>query len=128
MAAAAAAAPKLANIVQYVVVRKDLAKSFPLGALLAQSAHACVAAVWQSREAPATVAYCAPAALDAMHKVVLAVDSAEALAALAAALTAASVPHKLWIEQPENDATCLATAPGAREELAPHFAALKLLR
>ena len=118
----------LASYVQYVVVRKDLSRSFPLGALLAQSAHACVAAVWESREAPATLAYCAPGALDAMHKVVLGVDSSVSLSALSAALAAAGVPHKLWIEQPENTPTCLATAPGARDALAPHFADLKLLR
>jgi peptidyl-tRNA hydrolase len=113
-----------ATLVQYVVLRKDL--KWPTGALVAQGAHACVAAVWASRESPATVAYCTAA--DSMHKVTLEAGSRESLEGVAASLAAANVAHKLWVEMPEGIPTCLATAPGPRGLLKPFFAALKLLR
>lgn len=115
-------------LVQYIIVRKDLAKTWPLGALLAQGCHACVAAVWASRESAATAAYLAPGALETMHKVVLGAESQEALLALSRELAERGVAAHLWVEQPEGVPTCLATAPGAKDVLAPHFAGLKLLR
>lgn len=122
-----------APLVQYVVVRSDLAASWPLGAVVAQACHACVAALTQASEAggasaAAVAAYTAPTALPAMHKVVLGTDGAESLAALATRLRAHAVPHHVWIEQPEGVATCLASAPAPKAELAPHFAGLKLLK
>lgn len=114
------------TLVQYVLMRKDL--KWAAGAVAAQVAHACVAAVWATRDAPATLAYVSDAHIDAMHKVVVAAESEAALRATAAALAAGGVAHKLWVEQPEGVASCLATAPGPRADLAPHFAAYKLLR
>ena len=72
---------------QYVVLRKDLGASlgWPLGSLCAQAAHASVAAVWEHRDHTDTVAYCAPDAIDQMHKVVLEVEG-EQLVNLAAKL------------------------------------------
>ena len=67
-------------------------------------------------------------ALDAMHKVVLEVKGEPQLRALAAALAEAGVGHRLWIEQPEGVATCLATQPDAKETLAPHFKKLQLCK
>jgi peptidyl-tRNA hydrolase len=122
--AAAAAAAHDDRLVQYVVLRRDL--KWGTGALVAQGAHACVAAVWASRDTPDTRAYCDDA--DNMTKVTLEAGSAAALHDAAAALTAAAVPHKLWVEMPEGVPTCLATAPGRRAALKPFFAALKLLR
>jgi Peptidyl-tRNA hydrolase PTH2 len=43
-------------------------------------------------------------------------------------LTAGGIDHKLWIEQPENYATCLATKPYARNCIKPHFSSFKLFR
>lgn len=65
-----------------------------------------------------------------MHKIVLDAGAAgeAALRELSAALDAAGVQHKLWIEQPEGIPSCLATAPGRRGALKPHFAQFKLLR
>jgi peptidyl-tRNA hydrolase len=116
------------TLVQYLVLHRP--KGFSLGALVAQGAHAAVAAVFASRDAPHTRAYCDPARIDAMHKVCLEAPSREALEALAAALEAATPPvaFKLWVEQPEGVATALATAPYPRSTLRPLFAALKLLR
>lgn len=129
-AARAPDAPGLDDLVQYVVVlrTKELRSRWPAGAFAAQAAHACVAAVWLSRDAPATRAYLAPGALERMHKVVLEADSPEALTAAAAALEAARLPAALWRELPEDVVTALASAPGERAALKPHFAAFKLMR
>ena len=55
-------------LVQYVVLRRDLADAWPLGSVVAQGCHAAVAAVWAHRDHPDTAAYCAPGNLDSMHK------------------------------------------------------------
>lgn len=55
-------------VVQYVVLRRDLADAWPLGSVVAQGCHAAVAAVWAHRDHPDTAAYCAPGNLDSMHK------------------------------------------------------------
>jgi len=55
-------------LVQYVVLRRDLADAWPLGSVVAQGCHAAVAAVWVHRDHPDTAAYCAPDNLDRMHK------------------------------------------------------------
>jgi peptidyl-tRNA hydrolase len=124
-------------LVQYVVVRSDLASSWPLGAIIAQACHACVAALAQAADgsgggggaaAAAAAAYVSPSALPAMHKIVLGTDGADSLAALAARLRAASVAHHVWVEQPEGVPTCLASAPAAKADLAKHFAGLRLLK
>jgi len=47
---------------------------------------------------------------------------------LAEVLTVNGIDHKLWIEQPENIATCLATKPYQKQEVQQHFAALKLFK
>jgi peptidyl-tRNA hydrolase len=126
MSTAASAALAAPTLLQYIVLRSDL--GWPLGSLVAQACHASVAAVWLSRDAPGTVAYCAPAQLDSMHKVVLNIQGEEALRALSDELRTAGVVHKLWVEQPENIITCLATAPGDKAALASHFKKLKLAK
>lgn len=55
-------------LVQYVVLRRDLADEWPLGSVVAQGCHAAVAAVWAHRDHPDTAAYCGPDNLDRMHK------------------------------------------------------------
>jgi hypothetical protein len=55
-------------VVQYVVLRRDLADAWPMGSVVAQGCHAAVAAVWAHRDHPDTAAYCAPGNLDRMHK------------------------------------------------------------
>jgi len=128
MSGASAAAAAADSLVMYIVVRGDLGAAYSTGALIAQGAHAATAALWASRDAPATQAYCGGGgALESMHKVVLRGDGA-ALEAAAAALRAHGAPFHVWLERPENVATALATAPGSRAELKPFFAAFKLFR
>lgn len=96
-------------IVQYIIIRRDLRgeKGWPLGSLVAQACHASVAVVASALGASddATREYVHETNVDTMRKVVLETKDEEALRALSAALDAASITHKLWIEQPENVAT-----------------------
>lgn len=63
--------PPADPLLQYVVLRRDLwgELGWPLGSVVAQGCHAATAALWLSRDAPDTQAYCAPENLDHMHKV-----------------------------------------------------------
>ncbi|RLM75429.1 putative peptidyl-tRNA hydrolase PTRHD1 [Panicum miliaceum] len=119
-------------LVQYVVLRRDLADAWPLGSVVAQGCHAAVAAVWAHRDHPDTAAYCAPGNLDSMHKacstVTLEVKGETQLKNLAEKLEAAGVRHKLWIEQPENIPTCIATAPCPKSQVSSFFKKLKLCK
>ncbi len=54
-------------------------------------------------------------------QVVLEVKDEAALRKLGDALTAAGVKHKMWVEQPENFPTCLATRPYSKAEIGQHF-------
>jgi len=110
---------------QYIVLRRDLQEKegWPLGSLVAQGAHAAVAVVTEHLSAgdALTQAYVAPDNIDSMHKAVLEVKNLGALESLASRLTESGVAHKLWLEQPENVATCLATKPARKSSLQPHF-------
>ncbi|XP_057829915.2 uncharacterized protein LOC131040962 isoform X2 [Cryptomeria japonica] len=55
-------------LVQYVVMRRDLIDSWPMGSVITQGCHASVAAVWMNREDHYTTKYCGDDNLDKMHK------------------------------------------------------------
>lgn len=99
----------------YIVLREDLASSWPRGALVAQACHASTAVTAMVLQQPevyaAAVPYFSPQAVDSMRKVVVGTSDEASLRKIATDLESASVPHKLWIEQPENVATCIATVP-----------------
>ncbi|CAM6088904.1 unnamed protein product [Calypogeia fissa] len=117
-------------IVQYIVIRKDLVEglNWPLGSVISQGCHAAVAAIWLHKDDPVTQQYCAPDNLDNMHKVTLEVKGETQLRNLAQKLESGRIVHKLWIEQPENYATCLATKPYLKNEVASYFKKLKLCK
>lgn len=50
------------------------------------------------------------------------------LRGLAAKMAEAGVAHKLWVEQPEDYATCLATAPARKSAVAALVKKLKLCK
>ena len=54
--------------------------------------------------------------------------SEEALQSLSAKLTENKVDHKLWIEQPENIPTCIATKPYPKSEIQSYFKKFKLFK
>ncbi|CAN6229454.1 unnamed protein product [Urochloa humidicola] len=115
-------------LVQYVVLRRDLADAWPMGSVVTQGCHAAVAAVWEHRDHPDTASYCGPDNLDRMHKVTLEVKGETQLKNLAEKLQAAGVRHKVWIEQPENIPTCIATAPCPKSQVSSFFKKLKLCK
>lgn len=116
--AATSASADADGLVQYVIVRRDLLKpplDWPVGSVIAQACHACLAVVWEHREDPEVVAYLA--ATDSMHKVVKECKGEPQLRTLAARLAAEGVAHKLWIEQPEGIPTAIALKPYPRSRV-----------
>lgn len=121
-----------------------------------QACHASTAALWCSRAEPLTQEYCKPENLDSMHKVhftpptvaplhtkqqrqsltqsydtdilqvVLEVKGQAQLESLASKLHEAGIRHKLWMEQPENIPTSIATAPYTKSAVQQYFKKLKL--
>ncbi|KAL5709633.1 hypothetical protein ACHQM5_020298 [Ranunculus cassubicifolius] len=111
---------------RYVVLRRDLIDTWPLGSVVTQGCHASVSAIWANKDDVHTVSYCSPNKIDSMHKVTLEVKSETQLLNLSEKLKAGNVAHKLWIEQPENVPTCLATKPYPKSAVASFFKKLKL--
>ena len=66
--------------------------------------------------------------LDTMHKVVVNVPSQADLIGLSESLAEKQIKFKLWIEQPENIPTCIATKPYAKSVVKTFFKNFKLLR
>lgn len=50
------------------------------------------------------------------------------LQTLCSQLKADNIQHKLWIEQPENIATCLVTKPYPKDKVQSYFKKYKLLK
>ncbi|XP_021277730.1 putative peptidyl-tRNA hydrolase PTRHD1 [Herrania umbratica] len=115
-------------LVQYVVLRRDLIESWPLGSVVTQACHASVCAIWSHKDDPHTLQYCSPETIDSMHKVTLEVKGETQILNLSEKLTAGGIAHKLWIEQPENIPTCLATKPYPKSIVSVFFKKLKLCK
>nr|XP_032646429.1 putative peptidyl-tRNA hydrolase PTRHD1 [Chelonoidis abingdonii] len=116
-------------LVQYVVLRGDLQReplSWPLGALVAQACHAALAVVHAHYGQADTGAYLAEGG--SMRTVVLEALDEGALTTLAETLKQHNIDHKVWIEQPENIATCIALRPYPKEEVHQHLKKFKLLK
>jgi len=117
-----------ARVVQYVVVRKDLVENlgWPTGALIAQCCHACIAAIHLFYTDEHTKEYLTD--LNSMHKVVLEAKDSKSLVTLAERLSEQGIDHKMWIEQPENYPTCIATKPYPKDEIQQYFKQFKLFK
>uniref|UniRef100_A0A2P2N1U4 peptidyl-tRNA hydrolase n=1 Tax=Rhizophora mucronata TaxID=61149 RepID=A0A2P2N1U4_RHIMU len=115
-------------LVQYVVLRRDLIDTWPLGSVVTQGCHASVAAIWAHRDDPHTLRYCSPESIESMHKVTLEVKGEPQILNLSEKLVAGGIDHKLWIEQPENIPTCLATKPYPKSIASLFFKKLKLCK
>lgn len=61
-------------------------------------------------------------------KVVLEVKGEQQLRNLSSRLTDSSIAHKLWVEQPENFVTCLATVPCPKADVQQHFKKIQLCK
>ncbi|GAV69951.1 PTH2 domain-containing protein [Cephalotus follicularis] len=115
-------------LIQYVVLRRDLIDTWPLGSVVTQGCHASVCAVWSHRDDPHTIQYCSPQNIDSMHKVTLEVKGQAQILNLSEKLAAGEIAHKVWIEQPENIPTCLATKPYPKSLVSSFFKKLKLCK
>ncbi|KAJ0090358.1 hypothetical protein Patl1_12676 [Pistacia atlantica] len=115
-------------LIQYVVLRRDLIDTWPMGSVVTQGCHASVAAIWSHKDDPHTLQYCSPQNIDSMHKVTLEVKGETQIKNLSEKLTAGGIAHKLWIEQPENIPTCLATKPCPKSMVSLFFRKLKLCK
>ncbi|XP_010603163.1 putative peptidyl-tRNA hydrolase PTRHD1 [Fukomys damarensis] len=125
--AASGAEPQI--LVQYLVLRKDLSQapfSWPAGALVAQACHAATAALHLHRDHPHTVAYLRE--LGRMRKVVLEAPDETTLKELADTLQQKNIDHTLWLEQPENIATCIALRPYPKEEVSQLLRKFRLFK
>lgn len=113
---------------QYVVVRGDLQKDlgWPTGALIAQACHASAAVTHLFYDHANTKTYLSD--LDRMHKVLLLAKDETSLTKLSEILTTNDIDHKLWIEQPENIATCLAVKPYQKADIQKYFKKFKLFK
>ncbi|KAL8536789.1 hypothetical protein ACS0TY_012093 [Phlomoides rotata] len=127
-AAQSTESPTTDTVVQYVVLRRDLIDTWPLGSVVTQGCHASVAAIWAHKDDPHTLSYCSPSNLDSMHKVTLEVKGETQLVNLSDKLKGGGIDHKLWIEQPENFPTCLATKPYPKSTVSSFFKKLKLCK
>uniref|UniRef100_M1CVB6 peptidyl-tRNA hydrolase n=2 Tax=Solanum tuberosum TaxID=4113 RepID=M1CVB6_SOLTU len=116
------------TVIQYVVLRRDLIDTWPLGSVVTQGCHAAVAAIWSHKDDAVTLQYCSPSNIDSMHKVTLEVKGEAQILNLAEKLKAGGIAHKLWIEQPENIPTCLATKPYPKSLVSSFFKKLKLCK
>ncbi|CAN8299110.1 unnamed protein product [Cochlearia groenlandica] len=114
--------------VQYVVLRRDLIDSWPLGSVVTQGCHASVAAIWSFKDDPITLQYCDPHRIDSMHKVTLEVKGETQMINLSEKLKLGGISHKLWMEQPENIPTCIATKPYPKSQVSSFFKKLKLCK
>ena len=111
-------------IVQYIAIRSDL--KWPKGALIAQACHASVAAIHLNYQDKQTIEYLNQ--LDSMHKIVVGVPTQSELVNLSETLTRSNVSFKLWVEQPENYPTCLATKPCSKSLVDTFFKGFKLFK
>ncbi|XP_013408818.1 putative peptidyl-tRNA hydrolase PTRHD1 [Lingula anatina] len=111
-------------LVQYVLIRSDL--KWPTGALIAQACHACTAVMHLFREDPNVKSYTED--YTRMHKVVLEAKDEESLTKVSESLTSDNKDFHLWIEQPENIPTCIATKPYHKEEIQTYFKKFKLFK
>ncbi|GER34388.1 peptidyl-tRNA hydrolase II family protein [Striga asiatica] len=141
------------TLMQYVVLRRDLIDSWPLGSLVTQGCHASVAAIWTNKDDPDTLRYCSPcpvlgflAQLNVkllvfwsyelmslswqiyQMQVTLEVKGEAQILNLSDKLKTDGIAHKLWIEQPENIPTCLATKPYPKSLVSLYFKKLKLCK
>ncbi|KAH0481886.1 MAG: hypothetical protein KVP17_005308 [Porospora cf. gigantea B] len=112
------------DLTQYIVVNSSI-RSWPIGPIVAQGAHASVAVLHEHAEHENVKAYLSD--LDRMTKVVLEVKSTEALLKLSSELVSANIPHRVWVEQPEDVPTALAIVPFPKQTLRPLLRKTRLM-
>ncbi|KAK8864701.1 hypothetical protein IAR55_001953 [Kwoniella newhampshirensis] len=114
-------APKPTGLVMQIIIRRDLLTvlSWPIGPLLAQSAHAATAVLHRYKDHPDVITYLEGEdgrGWEGMRKVVMEVPDEAALRMMGEKLDGMTnrIPYHIWIEQPENTPTALALIPNKR--------------
>ncbi|KAI3636972.1 hypothetical protein MIR68_005239 [Amoeboaphelidium protococcarum] len=112
----------------YIIVRRDLSKmlKWPGGAVIAQACHASTLALHQFKDDSNTSEYLKDA--QNMHKVVLQIEDEAQLKQLSNSLSRRGIDHVMWMEQPENIATCISTKPYRKNEIGDILTHLKLYK
>ncbi|WRT66687.1 uncharacterized protein IL334_003647 [Kwoniella shivajii] len=113
--------PKPTGLVMQIIVRRDLLAihEWPIGPLLAQSAHAATAVLHKYKVHPDVMKYLEGEdgrGWEGMRKVVMEVPDEDALRMVASKIDQLNnpIPYHIWIEQPENTPTALALIPNKR--------------
>ncbi|CAK9295995.1 unnamed protein product [Gordionus sp. m RMFG-2023] len=115
------------DLTQYIILRKDLLQlNWNLGSIIAQACHASSAALIVFINDKNVIDYTEN--IQHMTKVILQIENESLLKNLSNDLHKHNIDHKLWIEQPENIITCLATKPYSKDILRPYFNTLKLYK
>ena len=115
-------------IVQYIVVRNDLPRNQDrsFNTLISHTASAATAAIHMCYKHEHTEEYLQD--LDDLRKTIFQVDDEEQMFDLDNKLMLNKVDYKMWIKQPENYATCIATRPYPKSEIAEYFKNLKIFK
>ncbi|WWC62225.1 uncharacterized protein I303_104820 [Kwoniella dejecticola CBS 10117] len=113
--------PRSTGLVMQIIIRRDLltVHKWPIGPLLAQSAHASTAVLHKYRDHPDVRRYLEGEdgrGWEGMRKVVLEVPDETSLRSIVRKIDEMNnpIPYHLWIEQPENIPTALALIPNKR--------------
>ncbi|XP_059610756.1 putative peptidyl-tRNA hydrolase PTRHD1 [Phlebotomus argentipes] len=114
------------NLVQYIIVRKDVLKEHGLHFIMGEACLVCSAVHFACQEDPATQEYFKD--VDNMHKVVLGVDNESQLLKLANDLKEKDFSFELRTNPEKNIPTCLAIKVYEKGEIAHMVKKFKLLR
>merc|ERR1712060_7146 len=101
---------------------------WPVGSVMSQACHACLAVAWENKDDPDTQEYLAVENIDSMHKVCKEVKGEAQLLTLCDKLKAEGILHKLWMEQPEGIPTAIALKPYPRSRVAPMLKKYQLFK
>ncbi|CRG93684.1 conserved protein, unknown function [Plasmodium gallinaceum] len=117
------------TIIQYILINKEiLDKKWPLGSIIAQACHACVAVIAENIDDNIVKEYLSPENINNMHKVILKVENTEELKNLSSILDKESFKYKIWTEYPENILTALALKPYYKNTVRDYFKKYQLLK
>ncbi|KAL0216754.1 hypothetical protein P9112_008938 [Eukaryota sp. TZLM1-RC] len=103
---------------QYVIINRQIKESFPLGAVITQAVHSAVNVLYRYRDRNEVQEYMAQEP-GHQHTVVLEASSSEELFKIKSKLHGLDVESVVFVEQPENFATALATLPVLKERTKP---------
>ncbi|EGF79529.1 hypothetical protein BATDEDRAFT_25933 [Batrachochytrium dendrobatidis JAM81] len=106
-------------LVMYIVLRKDLAKTWPSGSMVTQACHAVTKVLAKHPTDSRVVEYLDK--LETMHKVVLGIKNLGQLRKLQELMCEAAMDHEEWVELPEDTVTAIATLPYRRSVALPFF-------